>query len=131
MKIKIPTEAIEFMILAMQSLTQFKIFASKGTCLVPEQTFKGKVLDIQAGVAIPKAGGGYELKVGADPNSKYERENGGTLVGNDGAASHVQHLQTQASTCVNTLMKQVVLLLVDKVHIYKTGLFTSAWERFT
>lgn len=64
----------------------------KGTCLVPEQTFKGKVLDIQAGVAIPKAGGGYELKVGADPNSKYE--DGGTLVGNDGPLNRATFTNT-------------------------------------
>ena len=69
----------------------------KGTCLVPEQEFKGKKLDIQAGVAIDKGNGVYELKEGADPNSKYEVADGGdggTLVGNDGPLSRATYTNT-------------------------------------
>lgn len=69
----------------------------KGTCLLPEQEFKGKKLDIQAGVAIDKGNGTYELKEGADPNSKYEVADGGdggTLVGNDGPLSRATYTNT-------------------------------------
>lgn len=69
----------------------------KGTCLVPDQEFKGKKLDIQAGVAIDKGNGVYELKEGADPNSKYEVADGGdggTLVGNDGPLNRATYTNT-------------------------------------
>lgn len=69
----------------------------KGTCLLPDQEFKGKKLDIQAGVAIDKGNGTYELKEGADPNSKYEVADGGdggSLVGNDGPLSRATYTNT-------------------------------------
>lgn len=69
----------------------------KGTCLVPDQEFKGKTLDIQAGVAIYQGNGTYELREGADPNSKFEVADGGdggTLVGNDGPLSRATYTNT-------------------------------------
>lgn len=53
-----------------------------GTCLVPEQEFKGKELDVLAGVALYKEDGTYKLVKGAAANSKYTDE--GPLVGFDG-----------------------------------------------
>lgn len=64
----------------------------KGTCLVPDQTFKGKTLDVQAGVAIYN-NGNYTLQEGADPNSIYEGD-GGKLVGNDGPLNRATFTNT-------------------------------------
>lgn len=78
--------------------TRHEIFESvrdvrlEGTCLVPEQEFKGKPLDVQAGVAVYKDGK-YTLTTGADPNSKYEGD-GGTLVGNDGPLNRATFTNT-------------------------------------
>lgn len=65
----------------------------KGTCLVPDQTFKGKKLDVQAGVAIYNNNGNYTLQEGADPNSTYEAD-GGKLVGNDGPLNRATYTNT-------------------------------------
>ena len=54
----------------------------KGTCLVPGQTFKGKTLDIQAGVALWQADGTYILEKGSAAGSLYE--DGKEFVGFDG-----------------------------------------------
>lgn len=64
----------------------------KGTCLVPDQTFKGATLDVQAGVAIYN-NGQYTLQEGADPNSTYEGD-GGKLVGNDGPLNRATYTNT-------------------------------------
>lgn len=84
----------------------------KGTCLVPDQTFKGAQLDVQAGVAVydPSVEGGYALIEGSDPNStftadephsvniggvtkEYEGDNG-TFVGNDGPLNRATYTNT-------------------------------------
>lgn len=97
-------------------LTRHAIFENikdvrlEGTCLLPEQIFKGKKLDIQAGVAIPDASvkGGYVFIEGAEGNSKFTGEfkvkvdnvektyigDGGTLVGNDGPLSRATYTNT-------------------------------------
>lgn len=53
-----------------------------GTCLVPEQVFKGKPLDVLAGVALYKEDGTYELVKGSAANSKYTDDK--PFVGFDG-----------------------------------------------
>jgi len=54
----------------------------KGTCLVPNQEFKGKNLDILAGVALYQADGTYVLEKGAAAGSTYT--DGLPFVGYDG-----------------------------------------------
>ncbi len=65
----------------------------KGTCLVPEQEFKGAKLDIQAGVAIYNSDGSYTFQTGSEPASKYEGD-GGTLVGRDGPLNRATYTNT-------------------------------------
>lgn len=65
----------------------------KGTCIVPDQQFKGVALDVQAGVAIDKGNGTYEFLDGTDPNSTYEGD-GGKLVGNDGPLNRATFTNT-------------------------------------
>lgn len=63
----------------------------KGTCLVPDQEFKGATLDVQAGVALYE-NGNYRLVDGADPDSKYD--DGKTFVGKDGPVSRATYTNT-------------------------------------
>lgn len=78
----------------------------KGTCLVPDQEFKGATLDVQAGVAVydPSVEKGYALIEGSDPKSTFTGEytvnnkkytgDGGTLVGNDGPLNRATYTNT-------------------------------------
>ena len=65
----------------------------KGTCLVPDQTFKGAQLDVQAGVAVYNNDGSYTLVTGTEAQSTYEGD-GGTLVGNDGPLNRATYTNT-------------------------------------
>ena len=65
----------------------------KGTCLVPDQTFKGAQLDVQAGVAVYNNDGSYTLVTGTEAQSTYEGD-GGTLVGNDGPLNRASYTNT-------------------------------------
>lgn len=70
-----------------------------GTCLLPEQTFKGAPLDIQAGVAVYQDGD-YTFVEGTEANSTYEAANdhpqadGGKFVGKDGPLSRATYTNT-------------------------------------
>lgn len=71
----------------------------QGTCLLPEQEFKGAYLDVQAGVAVYQ-NGSYLLVDGSEPNSKYEaadnhpNADGGTFVGKDGPLNRATYTNT-------------------------------------
>ena len=71
----------------------------KGTCIVPGQVFRGKALDVQAGVAVYQ-GGTYTLINGAEANSRYTpaddhpQADGGTFVGNDGPLNRANYTNT-------------------------------------
>lgn len=71
----------------------------QGTCLLPEQEFKGAHLDVQAGVAVYQ-NGSYLFVDGSEPNSKYEaadnhpNADGGTFVGKDGPLNRATYTNT-------------------------------------
>lgn len=71
----------------------------QGTCLLPEQEFKGARLDVQAGVAVYQ-NGSYLFVDGSEPNSKYEaadnhpNADGGTFVGKDGPLNRATYTNT-------------------------------------
>lgn len=71
----------------------------QGTCLLPEQEFKGAHLDVQAGVAVYQ-NGSYLFVDGSEPNSTYEaadnhpNADGGTFIGKDGPLNRATYTNT-------------------------------------
>lgn len=72
----------------------------QGTCLLPGQSFKGAVLDVQAGVAVYQNDGSYLLVEGSEPNSSYDaadnhpNADGGKFVGKGGPLNRATYTNT-------------------------------------